>query len=137
MLFKKILVVDDERNNLRLIKTVLSKEYQLMFSLTGIEAIEIAKKEKPALILLDIMMPDMDGYQVCKALKECDETKLIPIIFVTDEISEEKGFEMGCVDYITKPISGPILKARVKNHLALVRMSIVEEINRSAILMLG
>lgn len=82
MPFKKILVVDDERNNLRLIKTILSKEYQLMFSLSGLDAIEIAKKEKPALILLDIMMPEMDGYQVCKALKACDETKLIPIIFV-------------------------------------------------------
>lgn len=118
----RILVVDDEPNNLQLMMQILGDRYQLAFAPNGNKAIEIARKLETDLILLDVMMPDMDGYEVCERLKSDDITKNIPIIFVTakDEIGDEtRGLELGAIDYITKPISPSIVKARVKNHLAL------------------
>jgi CheY-like chemotaxis protein len=118
----RILVVDDEPNNLQLMMQILGDRYQLAFAPNGNKALEIARKLETDLILLDVMMPDMDGYEVCEKLKSNEVTKNIPIIFVTakDEIGDEtRGLELGAIDYITKPISPSIVKARVKNHLAL------------------
>jgi serine phosphatase RsbU (regulator of sigma subunit)/DNA-binding response OmpR family regulator len=118
----RILIVDDEPSNLQLMRQLLSADYQLSFASSGLKAIEIAGEVKPALILLDIMMPEMDGYETCRQLKSIDETKDTPVIFVTakgDESEETKGFEVGAVDYITKPIKPQILKARVNTHLRL------------------
>ncbi len=123
---QKILAVDDTPENLDVIKGILQSEYTLLLAVNGPLALKIAKAQKPDLILLDIMMPEIDGYEVLARLKQDDETKDIPVIFITakSEVADEvKGFEIGCVDYITKPISPPILEARVKNHLALKRQN--------------
>lgn len=117
-----ILAVDDTVTNIEVVKGVLSDQYMIQAALSGEVALKIISKRKPDLILLDVMMPEMDGYQVCERLKSCDETKDIPIIFLTaksQEQDEAKGLALGAVDYITKPISPPILKERVKNHLLL------------------
>lgn len=117
-----ILIVDDMETNVDVLLNILSDQYEVSVALDGESAIEIALESKPDLILLDIMMPDMDGYEVCRRLQSMDETRHIPIIFVTamnEMINETKGFDLGAVDYITKPISPPIVKARVKTHLRL------------------
>jgi len=118
----KILVVDDEPYNLQLFGQILQNQYQLSFATDGKKALDVAWKVKPDIILLDIMMPEMDGFEVCRRLKAERETGNIPIIFVTtkDEVEDEfRGFSLGCVDYITKPVSPPIVHARVKTHLKL------------------
>lgn len=121
-----ILAVDDTPDNLLLISGLLKDEYHVRVANGGERAIKIAQSDNPPdLILLDIMMPDIDGYEVCRLLKENEKTSHIPIIFLTakTEVEDEThGFEIGAVDYITKPISPPIVLARVKTHLALKRM---------------
>lgn len=121
-----ILAVDDTPDNLLLISGLLKEEYHVRVANGGERAIKIAQSDNPPdLILLDIMMPDIDGYEVCRILKENEKTSHIPIIFLTakTEVEDEThGLEIGAVDYITKPISPPIVLARVKTHLALKRM---------------
>ncbi len=117
-----ILVVDDTPVNIDVVKGVLSNRYFLQAAVNGKMALKIIERKIPDLILLDIMMPDMDGYEVCRQLKADETTRDIPIIFLTAKVEEEdetKGLELGAVDYITKPISPSILKERVKNHLEL------------------
>ncbi|MBL7204030.1 MAG: two-component system response regulator [Desulfobacteraceae bacterium] len=117
----KVLVVDDEPNNLQLLGQIL-QDYQLSFATDGTKALDVAWKVKPDIILLDIMMPEMDGYETCRRLKADPETSKIPVIFVTamEKMEDEyRGFEVGGVDYITKPVSAPIVLARVRTHLAL------------------
>ena len=118
-----ILVVDDIPDNIHTLSGILSDDYRIKAATNGEKAIQIANsKPAPHLILLDIMMPEMDGYEVCRCLKSSAITCDIPIIFVTaksEVVDEQKGFEMGAVDYITKPVSPPIVKARVKTHIAL------------------
>ncbi len=96
----RILIVDDQPGNLQLLKSILRKEYKLSFATNGIEALEAVEMSEPDLILLDVMMPEMDGYEVCRRLKSDEKTKDIPIIFVTARQQEEdeiKGLEMvGC-----------------------------------------
>jgi len=120
---KKILVVDDERLNINVLVELLKDKYKMMAAKNGEQALKaVRSSNKPDLILLDIMMPDMDGYEVCRLLKEDPETKDIPVIFISamSEVNDEtKGFELGAVDYITKPISPAVVQARVKTHLAL------------------
>jgi len=120
-----ILVVDDEPTNLQLLRQVLQDHYRLLFAKDGGRAIELAVNEKPDLVLLDVMMPGMTGHDVCRALKANALTAAIPIIFVTaltDATDEVSGFEAGAVDFISKPITPAVVKARVKLHLSLVRM---------------
>src|SRR6185295_17018362 len=104
-----------------LIHGLLKDDYRLKMANRGEAALKIAATlPVPDLILLDIMMPEMDGYEVCKRLKAEQITSDIPVIFLTAKVEiedEEKGFEVGAVDYITKPVSPPILKARVRTHL--------------------
>ena len=117
-----VLVVDDEPNNLKLMRQVLAQTYRLAFPTNGPMALEIVPKVRPDLILLDIMMPGMGGYEVCRRLKSDPATRGIPVIFVTaksDEADESTGFTAGAVDYITKPFRPLIVQARVKNHLEL------------------
>jgi chemotaxis protein methyltransferase CheR len=122
-----ILVVDDTPENLTLISSLLKDDYKVKVANGGEKALKIARSESPPnLVLLDIMMPGMDGYEVCRRLKLDEMTMNIPVIFLTakSEVEDEKkGLELGAVDYITKPISPPIVKARVKNHLALKAMA--------------
>jgi sigma-B regulation protein RsbU (phosphoserine phosphatase) len=118
-----ILLVDDSPENIDLLGDVLKQDYEIKVALSGEKALKIAgSKNLPDIILLDIMMPGMDGYEVCRRLKSDAKTQDIPVIFVTSmsEVEDEaKGLEVGAIDYITKPISTAIVKARVKNHLEL------------------
>lgn len=138
-----LLVVDDEPTNLRVLKGILQQDYQLTFAKSGEDALQIVADKKPNLILLDIMMPTMSGYDVCRQLKQDPNTSSIPVIFVSalnDELDEALGFELGAVDYITKPVSPALVKARVKNHLSLVqadelkrtRMQVIQVLGRAA-----
>jgi len=118
-----ILVVDDTPENIDVLSGTLRSEYKVKAALNGEKALKLAFTEPhPDLILLDIMMPGMDGYEVCRALKANPRTHKIPVVFITaksEVADEQKGLEMGAVDYITKPISPPIVKIRVQTHLAL------------------
>jgi sigma-B regulation protein RsbU (phosphoserine phosphatase) len=117
-----ILAVDDTPENLDVVKGILGADYIVNAATSGPMALKIAEKQTPDLILLDIMMPDMNGYEVCRRLKENEATKDVPVIFLTamdQTTDEEHGFELGAADYITKPVNPPILEARVKTHLAL------------------
>ncbi len=117
-----ILIVDDQPKNLQLAATVLNPYYKLLIAGNGANAIKIAKDKKPDLILLDIMMLDMSGYEVCIELKNLPETKDIPIIFLTAKTEEQdivKGFDIGGVDYITKPFKAKEMLARIKTHIEL------------------
>lgn len=135
-----ILCVDDEPGNLALIRAVLQESNRLVFARSGAEALAAVAKHAPALILLDVQMGDMSGIDVARQLKADAATDHIPVIFVTtlaDEMDEEAGFAAGAVDYISKPISPTILKARVRTHLSLVRATALEASHRAAIQMLG
>ncbi len=116
-----ILVVDDNADNLALMRELLKNDYRALFATNGQQAMKLAKDTDVLdLILLDIMMPDVDGYEVCAELKATPQTEEIPVIFLTakTEVEDERrGLDLGAVDYITKPISPPILQARIKNHL--------------------
>jgi len=117
-----ILTVDDTPANIDLVREVLSETYFVQAATSGKMALKIIEKKMPDLILLDVMMPEMDGYEVCEILKANEKTQDIPIIFLTAKVQvedETKGLALGAVDYITKPISPPILLERVKNHLLL------------------
>lgn len=115
-----VLVVDDTPANLSLLANLLKEQYRIKVANNGIKAIELAAAAPPDLVLLDIMMPEMDGYEVCRRLKADPRTERIPVIFLTAKTSvedEEKGLLMGAVDFIHKPISPPIVVARIKTHL--------------------
>ena len=117
-----ILVVDDVDTNIDILVGILGDQYDLSVAMDGESALEAVNDDPPDLILLDIMMPGMDGYEVCQRIKTNLKTEKIPIIFVTamtDIVDEARGFGVGAVDYITKPISPPVVQARVKTHLAL------------------
>jgi len=117
-----ILAVDDTPENLDVVKGILSSHYTVKAAINGPMALKIVEKQPPDLILLDIMMPGMNGYEVCERLKSNPDTSNIPVIFLTamDQTTDEsKGFGLGAADYITKPVNPPILEARVKTHLAL------------------
>ena len=115
-----VLVVDDTPQNLALMRDLLQEHYQVKLAPSGARALHLVAASAPDLILLDIMMPEMDGYEVCRRLKADPLTAEVPVIFLTalsDQQDEQKGLDLGAVDYIVKPISPPILEARVRNHL--------------------
>ncbi|MFI4940229.1 MAG: EAL domain-containing protein [Burkholderiales bacterium] len=124
-----ILIVDDDPTSLAILNRILKNDYSLIFASTGAEALEIAKKHLPALILLDVQLPDLSGYAVCRMLKSDPLTENAPIIFVSvlgETGDEAAGFAAGGVDYIIKPVSPAIVRARVATHLSLVRASTLE-----------
>ncbi|MEZ0210459.1 MAG: two-component system response regulator, partial [Methylophilus sp.] len=136
----RILIVDDEPLNLKVLKQVLQDDYRLSFAKNGMDALELVKKEKPRLILLDVMMPGMTGFEVCKQLKDDPDTQTIPVIFVTalaDEADESQGFKAGGVDYINKPISPSLVRARVKAHLSLIHIDELKSTHLELIQRLG
>lgn len=135
-----LLVVDDESTNLNLMKQILQQYYRLVFAKDGSKALELAQSEQPDLILLDVMMPDMTGYDVCAQLKQNAVTHHIPVIFVTalsDIADEAKGFAAGGVDFISKPVRAPIVKARVATHLSLVRVDELKKTRLEIVQRLG
>ena len=120
---KTVLLVDDEPANIQIVNSILKDTYKTRIATSGAKALELASQEPaPDLILLDVMMPEMDGYEVCSRLKSADHTRDIPVIFLTGqtEIEDEtKGFNVGAVDYIHKPFSPAVVQARVHTHLVL------------------
>ncbi len=149
---KIILVVDDTPENILVLKGILVSKYTILAAKSAPAAIEVINKKRPDLILLDIMMPGMDGYELCRHLKSNIETAEIPIIFVSamaDIDDESKGFSVGAVDYITKPVTAELVKARVRTHLILAdqqraceikvseRTAELKSAQRAAINMLG
>ncbi len=115
-----VLIVDDTPENIEVLVQLVPDECEILSATNGKEALELVKTEHVDLILLDIMMPEMDGYEVCRRLKQNAETKEIPVIMITalnQKEDEAKGLEAGAIDYISKPISPPIAKTRIKNHL--------------------
>ncbi len=126
----RILIVDDEKPNLMVLSSLLKSEAQISLATNGQSALEKARSLKPDLILLDIVLPDQNGFDVIKELKASKATHAIPVMFITglgDVSSEEKGFDLGACDYIHKPFHLGIVKARVKLHLTLARQRIMLE----------
>lgn len=122
----RILIVDDERININILTSLLKTDYKLMAATNGEQAIKAASTGQPDLILLDILMPGMDGHQVCRKLKSDPATQSIPVIFITamgDSENETMGFALGAVDYISKPFSNAVVKARIGVHLRLKRQN--------------
>ena len=120
---KTVLLVDDEPANIQIVNSILKDTYKTRIATSGAKALELANQDPaPDLILLDVLMPEMNGYEVCSRLKSVDHTRDIPVIFLTGqtEIDDEtKGFEVGAVDYIHKPFSPAVVQARVRTHLVL------------------
>jgi DNA-binding response OmpR family regulator len=116
----QILIVDDEPINIRLLETTLRSEYDVIPAFNGYDAIRLVKEHRPDLILLDVMMPNLSGFEVCRILKSVADFSEIPIIFLTamDSIgAETQGLEIGAIDYLTKPVNSDLLKLRVRNHI--------------------
>ncbi|HCL41979.1 MAG TPA: two-component system response regulator [Pseudomonas sp.] len=135
-----ILLVDDEPANLHVLKHILQDDYRLLFARDGERALELASNEHPQLILLDVMMPGTTGHEVCTRLKADPRTEAIPVIFVTalaNPEDEALGFELGAVDYISKPVSAPIVRARVRTHLSLVRAEVLRQTRLNIVQALG
>ncbi|WP_374981573.1 two-component system response regulator [Pseudomonas solani] len=135
-----LLLVDDEPTNLQVLRHILQEDYRLLFAKDGAKALELAQRESPDLVLLDVMMPGMTGHEVCARLKADEATTSIPVIFVTalaDVEDEARGFEVGAVDYITKPVSPPIVRARVRTHLSLVRLDELKQTRLQIVQRLG
>ena len=127
-----ILVSDDEKFNLDILGSILSPLYNILIARNGARTLELAKHNTPDLILLDVIMPDMTGFEVITKLKESNHTVNIPVIFITgltDPADEERGFFLGAVDYITKPFNKAIVKARVNTHIKIIdQMRTIERI---------
>lgn len=120
-----ILIVDDEVSNIEILSAVLEEDHDIYFATSGDEAITTARAALPDLILLDVLMPGTDGYEVCASIKSDPLLADVPVIFTTalgDQEAEVKGLELGAIDYIAKPISPVIVRARVRNHLEMKRM---------------
>jgi adenylate cyclase len=126
----RILLVDDEHLNLKILATILNEDYFVSVAPNGVQALSVAKQLIPDLILLDVMMPEMDGYEVCRRLKIDTVTQEIPVIFLTsktDVEDETEGFSVGAVDYIAKPYNSVLVKARVNTHITLVKQHRITE----------
>lgn len=135
-----LLLVDDETTNLQVLRHTLQHDYRLLFAKDGERALELVRIDRPDLILLDIMMPGLSGHDVCRRLKSDPATSAIPVIFVTalaDAGHEQDGFELGAVDYISKPFNPHIIRARVRTHLSLVRADEVRKTRLQIVQCLG
>ena len=118
-----LLIVDDDKHNRLLLTELFEGEYKIIQAKNGLQALELARAHAPELILLDVLMPEMDGMAVIRALKRDDATRHIPVIFITaldSAADEELGLDLGAVDYIAKPFHPPIARVRVRNHLQIV-----------------
>jgi diguanylate cyclase (GGDEF)-like protein len=128
-----LLIVDDENANLKILSHILGRDYTIYTATNGVNAIEKAKEYMPDLILMDIMMPEMDGYHTLAEMKKCEEIKKIPVIFITgldSDEDEEKGLSLEAADYITKPFSATIVKLRVRNQIQIVnQMHTIERLS--------
>ena len=135
-----LLIVDDEPANLAVMDGILSDTYKLVTARNGAETLAAVLKHRPALVLLDVGLPDIDGYALCRQILQVDPTQRVQVIFVTgygDAAHEAAGFDAGGVDYIVKPVLPQIVRVRVSAHLARVQATVLEKSYRDAILMLG
>ena len=128
-----VLVVDDQKTVIHALAHLLKEDYHVLVAINGARALELATGDKiPDVILLDVMMPDMDGYEVCRRLKNDPRTRNIPVIFVTamgDSENEAKGLDLGAVDYIAKPFNNAVVKSRVRTHVQLkIRTDMLEKL---------
>lgn len=118
---QKILIVDDAPSDIKILREALKSDYEIAFATNGPDALGVARSgEPPDLVLLDLMMPGMDGYELCERLKADEKTRGISVVFLTvrnEERFETKGFRLGAIDYITKPFSLQVVRARVRTHL--------------------
>ena len=122
----RLLVVDDQPVNVQALYQAFSADHQVLMATSGAQALKVAQSRQPDLILLDVVMPGIDGYEVCRRLKVDERTRDIPVIFVTghdDAEAEVRGLEAGAVDFISKPIHPTVVRARVRNHLTLKAQS--------------
>ncbi|MTW13752.1 diguanylate cyclase [Pseudoduganella eburnea] len=122
----RLLIVDDAMENIQILNHVLGEEHEVLFAMNGVKALELARQHRPDLILLDAVMPEMDGYEVCAALRATEDLRDIPVIFVTALTTPEdetRALEAGAVDFITKPFNVAVVRARVRTHLTLKRQS--------------
>ena len=121
-----LLLVDDQPINIQVLYRIFSPDYRVLMATSGAKALELCRADPPDLVLLDVVMPDMDGHEVCRRLKSEEVTCNIPVIFVTahnDAAEETHGFEAGAVDFIAKPVNPATVRARVKTHLTLKHQS--------------
>jgi diguanylate cyclase (GGDEF)-like protein len=121
---QRILIVDDAMTNIMSLEELLKGDYEVMYATGSEQGLEMCRSMQPDLVLLDVVMPGIDGFEVCARLKRDPETRDIPVVFVTarsDIADETRGLEAGAIDFITKPFSPPIVRARVRNHLELAR----------------
>lgn len=135
-----ILIVDDEPGNLAIMREILADRYTLVFARNGSETLAAVAKHRPALVLLDVGLPDISGYELCRQIKMRDRSQTIQVIFVSGNVGtahEAAGFDAGGIDYLSKPVSPLIVRARVNAHLSQVRATALEQSYRDAILMLG
>lgn len=133
---KTVLVVDDTPDNLDLMRALLSPHYKVKVAINGEVALKLVAASAPHIILLDVMMPGINGYEVCQRLHDNPATRDIPVVLVTaisEAMDEGKGFEAGAVDYISKPVSGPVVLSRVRTHL---RVRALKHAARTALLRL-
>jgi putative two-component system response regulator len=140
MTVQTILIVDDEPANLSIMESILAASYKLVFARSGRETLAAVVKHRPALVLLDIGLPDINGYDLCRQIRQIDTSLDIQVIFVTgysDTVHEAAGFDAGGVDYIVKPVFPQLVRARVSAHLSRVQTSVLTQSYRDAILMLG
>ena len=122
----KLLIIDDEQGFLQIMNELLGKDYSVTTAVNGRDGFDLARKIQPDLILLDISLPDSNGYELCRSMKLHDDTCHIPIFFVTshdDDLEEQKGFAVGAVDYITKPVVIQVLNAKIALHLQMKRLT--------------
>jgi diguanylate cyclase (GGDEF)-like protein len=120
-----ILIVDDEVSNIEILSAALEEEHEVCFATSGAEALAVARTVMPDLVLLDVLMPDMDGYEVCRQIKADPLLADVPIIFTTAlgaQEAELRGLELGAIDYVTKPVSPVVVQARVRNHIEMKQM---------------
>ena len=131
---KKILIIDDEKMNIIALAHFLKPQFEITVAVDGPSGLEAAEKHVPDIILLDVMMPGMNGFDVIVRLKESETTKNIPVIFITglnNAEDEEKGLSLGAVDFITKPFSKPIVKARIETQLTILDyLSTIEDLKK-------
>jgi CheY-like chemotaxis protein len=116
----KILVVDDQPINIRVIHGLFKSQFDVVMAMNGEQALSQAEQHRPDLIVLDVMMPDMDGYEVCRRLKANPNTRAVPVVFVTahnDPADEIQGIALGAIDFISKPINAVLVEARVKTYI--------------------
>jgi len=131
---KKVLIIDDEKINIMALAHFLKPDYEITVAIDGHSGIDAAERQSPDIILLDIIMPEMDGFEVIEQLKESQKTKDIPVIFITglsNTKDEEKGLSLGAVDFITKPFNKPIVKARIETQLKILDyIQIIEDLKK-------